>query len=65
MRLRLLAVQFDILTSDLNNCQDKRQRKQLLKEMKFVIDQIDELILRERSALDLEHDGCSSPSMRQ
>jgi len=40
MRLRLLAVQFDILTSDLNNCRDKRQRKQLLKEMKFVIDQL-------------------------
>jgi hypothetical protein len=54
MRLRLLAVQLDILTSDLNNCQDKHQRKQLLKEMKFAIDQLDELILRERSILESE-----------
>jgi hypothetical protein len=57
MRLRLLAVQVDLLTSDLNNCKDKRQRKQLLKEMKLVIDQINELILTESSALESEPDS--------
>ena len=47
-----LADRFKLLTRNLSECQNLKQRRELLIGMMLVIDQIDSLIAREHSLLD-------------
>ena len=50
--LQQLRQQFEELTDNLDVCQNSGQRKELLKRMKALIDETDELITREVLQLD-------------
>ncbi len=47
-----LADRFTVLTHNLSECQNPKQRRELLKGMMHVIDEIDGLIASEHSLLD-------------
>ena len=51
-----LATEFESLMRDLNDCQDAERQRELLLRMKTVIDQVDEVILREPATLVLPQD---------
>ena len=55
--LQKLAEQFDTLAHNLSACEDKEQRKHILRKMKIIIDQVDDLIFREHSTIDSEREG--------
>jgi len=59
-RFGWLAKQFEQLAHDLSACQDTEQRKQMLRKMKIVIDDADELIIKEHSNLDSERDSTAA-----
>jgi len=61
-RFGWLAKQFEQLAHDLSACQDTEQRKQMLRKMKIVIDDADELIIKEHSNLDSERDSKAPPT---
>ena len=44
-RFRCLAHEFDVLVQSLRDCPSLEKRKQLLRRMKILIDEIDELII--------------------
>jgi len=51
-RFGRLAAQFEVMARDLNECQNPKQRRELLIGMMVVLDQIDGLLMNEHSALD-------------
>ena len=51
-RFQALAERFKVLTHNLSECQNPKQRRELLKGMMLVIDEIDSLIAHEHSLLD-------------
>ena len=56
-RFRWLAHQFDALVDNLDECTSMEERKRVLKRMKILIDEIDEIILS-----TLKRDRAISPS---
>jgi hypothetical protein len=56
-QFQTLAEQFETLAHILSACEDKEQRKHLLRKMKVIIDQVDELIFREHSTIDSERES--------
>jgi hypothetical protein len=59
-RFQRLAQQFDTLIGNINDAQDPKERKRLLRRMKIVIDEIDALV-----SSSLKPDTASSPSPDQ
>jgi hypothetical protein len=51
-RFQSLAERFNVLTHNLSQCQNPKQRRELLKGMMKVIDEIDNVIASEHSLLD-------------
>ena len=59
--LQQLRQQFEELTDNLNVCQNSDQRRELLKRMKSVIEETDELISTEVLNLGSKEDRTSAP----
>jgi len=59
--LQHLRQQFEELTDNLHVCQNSGQRKELLKQMKALIEETDELINREVLQLDSTPDRSNPP----
>jgi hypothetical protein len=60
-RFGLLAVQFEVMALDLNECQNPKQRQELLKGMMYVIDEINNFIANEHSLLDSKPESTAPP----
>jgi hypothetical protein len=56
MEVRAPRQEFESLMRDLNDCQDAERQRELLLRMKTVIEQVDEVILRESATLVLPQD---------
>jgi len=56
-RFGRLAAQFEAMAHDLNECQNPKQRRELLIGMMVVLDQIDGLLMNEHSLLDSKPDS--------
>jgi hypothetical protein len=59
-RFKWLAHEFDILAQSLENCPETEKRKQLLRRMKILIDEIDKQIL-----FNLKRDTEDTPNLPQ
>jgi hypothetical protein len=59
-RFGRLAAQFEVMAHNLTDCQNPKQRRELLIGMMIVLDQIDGLLMNERSALDSELETTTS-----
>jgi hypothetical protein len=60
-RFGRLAAQFELLAHDLSECQNPKQRRELLIGMMVVLDQIDDLLTNDHSLLDSKPDS-TAPS---
>jgi hypothetical protein len=60
-RFGRLAAQFELLAHDLSQCQNPKQRRELLIGMMVILDQIDGLLANEHSLLDSKPDS-TAPS---
>jgi hypothetical protein len=56
-----LAEQFDALAENLERCTAPAHRSKLLKRMRIVIDEIDQLLMHEHSYSDSERDSTAPP----
>ncbi len=61
-RFKRLAQQFDALAENLQSCTAPPQRGELLRRMRIVIGEIDQLLLQEHSHPDSEQDGTAPPT---
>jgi hypothetical protein len=59
-RFERLAAHFEMIAQDLSACQNPKERRELLKEMMLVLEQMADLCMNEHS-LDSKPDG-TSPS---
>ena len=59
-RFRWLANQFDALVDNLDECSSMEERRRVLKRMKILIDEVNEIILS-----TLKRDPANSPSPEQ
>jgi hypothetical protein len=57
LRLQWLATQFEALADDLNKSNDSQQRKEFLRRMKVILNEVDELILLEHPTVDSKHNA--------
>jgi hypothetical protein len=60
-RFRRLAAQFEVMAHNLTDCQNPKQRRELLIGMMVVLDQIDGLLMNEHSLLESKPDS-TAPS---
>lgn len=60
-RFQVLADQFEVLENSVNECQTPEQRRELLREMLVVIEELDQLVSNDLSRLDSKPDG-TAPS---
>jgi hypothetical protein len=51
-RFQSLAERFNVFTHNLSQCQNPKKRRELLKGMMYVIDEIDNVIASEHSLFD-------------
>jgi len=51
-RFQWLAERFEEVANHLTRCQDTSHRKELLRKMKIIIDEVDALIAKEEPALN-------------
>ena len=55
-RFQVLADQFEVLENNVSECQNQEQRRELLREMLVVIEEIDQLVSNDLSRLDSKPD---------
>jgi hypothetical protein len=58
-RFQRLSKQFEALVRDLNDSQDAEQRKEYLRRMSVILNQVDELILKQYPRQDSERTALS------
>jgi hypothetical protein len=56
-----LAKEFEAAVRDLNESQDAEQRKEFLRRMSVILNQVDELILKQYPRQDSERNALSYP----
>ena len=61
-RLQKLAELFETLASYLSVCQDREKRKQILRKMKVIIDDIDDLTIKHELRLEPDRDSTAPQS---
>jgi hypothetical protein len=60
-RFGRLAAQFEVMAHNFNECQNPKQRRELLIGMMVVLGQIDDILMAEHSLLDSKSDS-TAPS---
>jgi len=60
-RFQRLSNQFEALVRDLNESQDAEQRKEFLRRMSVILNQVDELILKEYPRQESERNSMVLP----
>jgi hypothetical protein len=60
-RFRRLAAQFEVMAHNLTDCQNPKQRRELLIGMMVVIEQIEDIVANEHSLLESNPDS-TAPS---
>ena len=56
-----LRKQFEAVSRDLRQCPDPKVRRELLRRMRFVINEVDQLILKEPPHADSKRDSAVRP----
>ena len=56
-----LRKQFEAVSRNLRQCADPKVRRELLRRMRFVINEVDQLILKERSHADSKRGSTARP----
>jgi hypothetical protein len=56
-RFQVLADQFEVLENNVSECQNQEQRRELLREMLVVIEELDQLVSNDLSRLDSKLDS--------
>ena len=51
-RFQVLADQFEVLENNVSECQNQEQRRELLREMLVVIEELDQLVSNDLTRLD-------------
>jgi len=66
-RFQVLADQFEVLEGNVSECQNQEQRRELLREMLVVIEELDQLVSNDLSRLDSKLDSTapSNPPLRK
>jgi hypothetical protein len=60
-RFQVLADQFQVLENNVGECQNQEQRRELLREMLVVIEELDQLVSNDLPRLDSKPDS-TAPS---
>ena len=60
-RFQVLADQFKVLEGNVSECQNQEQRRELLREMLVVIEELDQLVSSDLARLDSKPDS-TAPS---
>ena len=60
-RFQVLADQFKVLEGNVSECQNQEQRRELLREMLVVIQELDQLVSKDLARLDSKPDS-TAPS---
>ena len=60
-RFQVLADQFEVLEGNVSECQNQEQRRELLREMLVVIEELDQLVSNDLARLDSKPDS-TAPS---
>jgi hypothetical protein len=56
-RFQVLADQFKVLEGNVSECQNQEQRRELLREMLVVIEELDQLVSSDLTRLDSQPDS--------
>jgi hypothetical protein len=67
-RFQVLADQFEVLENNVSECQNQEQRRELLREMLVVIEELDQLVSKDLARLDSTPDSTAPtnpPSLRK
>jgi hypothetical protein len=61
-RFQVLADQFKLLEDNVSECQNQEQRRELLREMLVVIEELDQLVSSDLTRLDSKPDNAAPPN---
>jgi hypothetical protein len=59
-RFQVLADRFEVLENNVSECQTPEQRRELLREMLVVIEELDQLVSNDLSRLDSKPDSTTT-----
>jgi len=59
---QVLADRFEVLENNVSECQTPEQRRELLREMLVVIEELDQLVSNDLSRLDSKPDSTTPPN---